>query len=88
MQPSVRGAARLTALMESKNNTSKIIFLGTGTSEGVPRVSCLVKVVRFITSHMYQHSCKVCTDSVKQGSTNRRRNTSIMIQYFNADSNM
>jgi len=53
---------------------SKIIFLGTGTSEGIPRVSCLLK-----------KECLVCCDAVKPGSKNRRRNTSIMIQYYNKE---
>ena len=50
---------------------SRIIFLGTGTSEGVPRVSCLTNPVS---------QCKVCPDAIKKGSPNRRRNTSILIQ--------
>ena len=50
---------------------SRIIFLGTGTSEGVPRVSCLTNPAS---------QCKVCPDAIKKGSPNRRRNTSILIQ--------
>ena len=53
---------------------AKIIFLGTGTSEGVPRISCLVNE---------EKKCIVCIDSIKLNSKNRRRNTSILIQYKN-----
>ena len=50
---------------------SRIVFLGTGTSEGVPRVSCLTNP---------DSDCPVCPDAVKPGSPNRRRNTSLLIQ--------
>ena len=50
---------------------SRIVFLGTGTSEGVPRVSCLSNP---------ESTCVVCPDAVKPGSRNRRRNTSLLIQ--------
>ncbi|MFL2665059.1 MAG: MBL fold metallo-hydrolase [Dehalococcoidia bacterium] len=53
---------------------AKIIFLGTGTSEGVPRVSCLISKNK---------KCDVCFDSMKLNSKNRRRNTSILIQHKN-----
>ena len=55
---------------------SRIIFLGTGTSEGVPRVSCLTNPAS---------QCKVCPDAIKKGSPNRRRNTSILIPRQLAD---
>lgn len=48
---------------------SRIIFLGTGTSSGVPHVTCVMK-----------GKCKTCTDAIKLGSKNKRRNTSIIIQ--------
>ncbi len=51
--------------------SSRIVFLGTGTSEGVPRVSCLTNP---------DSECVVCPDAVKPGSPNRRRNTSLLIQ--------
>ncbi|XP_020576640.1 putative hydrolase C777.06c [Phalaenopsis equestris] len=51
---------------------SEIIFLGTGTSEGIPRVSCLTNPSK---------SCKVCLKATEPGSKNRRRNTSIVIRY-------
>ncbi len=50
---------------------SRIVFLGTGTSEGVPRVSCLTNP---------DSECVVCPDAIKPGSPNRRRNTSLLIQ--------
>ncbi|MCX8276650.1 MAG: MBL fold metallo-hydrolase [Dehalococcoidia bacterium] len=50
---------------------SRIVFLGTGTSEGVPRVSCLTNP---------NSDCPVCPDAMKPGSPNRRRNTSLLIQ--------
>ena len=57
--------------MSNSSPGSRIVFLGTGTSEGVPRVSCLTRTDRV---------CKVCTDAIKPGSPNRRRNTSLLIQ--------
>ena len=48
----------------------EIVFLGTGTSEGVPRVSCLTN----------DSNCKVCNDAVKPNSKNRRLNTSILLK--------
>lgn len=51
-------------------NNSELIFLGTGTSEGIPRVSCLTQSDKI---------CDVCGDSIIPGSLNRRRNTSILI---------
>lgn len=51
---------------------SEIVFLGTGTSEGVPRVSCLTR---------QPQTCRVCPDAVRPGSRNRRRNTSLLIRF-------
>ncbi len=47
------------------------MFLGTGTSEGIPRVTCLTAD---------PPTCPVCTDAMRPGSKNRRRNTSLVIQ--------
>jgi phosphoribosyl 1,2-cyclic phosphodiesterase len=55
---------------------SRIVFLGTGTSEGVPRVSCLTNP---------DSTCIVCPDAMKPGSPNRRRNTSLLVQRHLAD---
>ncbi|KAG6669165.1 hypothetical protein CIPAW_01G224100 [Carya illinoinensis] len=51
---------------------SEIIFMGTGTSEGVPRVSCLTNPLK---------TCPVCSKAVEPGNKNRRLNTSILIRY-------
>jgi phosphoribosyl 1,2-cyclic phosphodiesterase len=49
----------------------ELIFLGTGTSEGVPRVSCLTEC---------PVTCKTCKDAVLVGSKNRRRNCSLLLR--------
>lgn len=51
---------------------SEIIFIGTGTSEGIPRVSCLTDPVK---------KCLVCSKAAEPGNINRRRNTSLLIRY-------
>ncbi|KAJ4951309.1 hypothetical protein NE237_028141 [Protea cynaroides] len=51
---------------------SEIIFLGTGTSEGIPRVSCLTDPAE---------KCAVCFKATEFGNKNRRLNTSILIRY-------
>ena len=55
---------------------TKVVFLGSGTSEGVPRVTCLTDPDK---------GCVVCVDSMRPGSKNRRRNTSLLIQRRDAD---
>ncbi|KAG6543473.1 hypothetical protein Mapa_015143 [Marchantia paleacea] len=61
---------------DSQTGTSDMIFLGTGTSEGVPRVSCLTHTsVR----------CPVCWGAAQLGNKNRRRNTSLLVRYVAAD---
>ena len=52
------------------NLIKEIVFMGTGTSEGVPRVSCLTN----------NSNCKVCNDAIKPNSKNRRYNTSILLK--------
>ncbi|KAK4529886.1 hypothetical protein CCYA_CCYA02G0743 [Cyanidiococcus yangmingshanensis] len=50
-----------------------IVFLGTATSEGVPRVSCLTE--------QPAPRCRVCVDaSTRPQSPNRRRNTSLVVR--------
>ncbi|CAH1422778.1 unnamed protein product [Lactuca virosa] len=50
----------------------EIIFMGTGTSEGVPRVSCLTHPLK---------KCPVCSKAVVRGNKNKRLNTSLLIRY-------
>ena len=54
-------------------NNGKLIFLGTGSSDGIPRVSCLTDP---------NSNCKVCNDAQNPDSKNRRRNTSVAIKSF------
>ncbi len=73
---SISGTTKNNSSLESTTGAnsaakSRIVFLGTGTSEGVPRVSCLTNP---------DSNCLVCPDAVKPGSPNRRRNTSLLIQ--------
>ncbi|KAK9066179.1 hypothetical protein SSX86_013500 [Deinandra increscens subsp. villosa] len=50
----------------------EIIFIGTGTSEGIPRVSCLTDPIK---------KCVVCSKAVEPGNKNKRLNTSILIRF-------
>ncbi|KAI9161928.1 hypothetical protein LWI28_022088 [Acer negundo] len=50
----------------------EIIFVGTGTSEGIPRVSCLTNPSK---------KCPVCTKSAEPINRNKRLNTSMLIRY-------
>lgn len=50
----------------------EIIFMGTGTSEGIPRVSCLTDPMK---------TCPVCSKALEPGSKNRRLNTGLLIRY-------
>ncbi|KAI5068479.1 hypothetical protein GOP47_0016824 [Adiantum capillus-veneris] len=60
---------------ELDRGKSYLLFLGTGTSEGIPRVSCLTNL---------ETKCPVCWSAVEIGSKNRRRNTSILIRMSTA----
>ncbi|KAL5579477.1 hypothetical protein UlMin_011919 [Ulmus minor] len=64
--------AKENAGAELSNDRSEIIFLGTGTSEGIPRVSCLSNPLK---------TCEVCSKAVEPGNKNRRLNTSILVRY-------
>uniref|UniRef100_A0A0E0ERF6 Metallo-beta-lactamase domain-containing protein n=2 Tax=Oryza meridionalis TaxID=40149 RepID=A0A0E0ERF6_9ORYZ len=57
---------------EKQRQQSELIFLGTGTSEGIPRVSCLTNPSK---------TCAVCTKAAEPGNRNRRRNTSILLRH-------
>lgn len=59
-------------IAERSGDQSEIIFLGTGTSEGIPRVSCLTNPV---------DTCPVCSKATEPDNKNRRHNTSILIRY-------
>ncbi|PWA63943.1 metallo-hydrolase/oxidoreductase superfamily protein [Artemisia annua] len=50
----------------------ELIFIGTGSSEGIPRVSCLTNPLK---------KCEVCSKAVEPGNKNRRLNTSVLIRY-------
>eukprot|EP00741_Cyanophora_paradoxa_P014941 tig00020830_g14415.t1 len=56
--------------------SAEIVFMGTGTSAGIPLVSCLVR--RPIP-------CAACASALKPGSKDRRRNTGLLIRYPHAD---
>lgn len=58
------------------NTNGEVIFLGTGTSEGIPRVSCLTRD---------PVTCPVCQSAMEPGSPNRRRNTSVLLRYQHPD---
>ncbi|CAD5322982.1 unnamed protein product [Arabidopsis thaliana] len=61
------------ALVSSSDESSEIVFMGTGTSEGIPRVSCLTNPLK---------TCSVCTKATEPGNRNRRLNTSILVRYI------
>ncbi|XP_021902828.1 putative hydrolase C777.06c isoform X1 [Carica papaya] len=60
------------AVVDLPVEQSEIIFMGTGTSEGIPRVSCLTNPLK---------KCLVCTKALEPGNKNKRLNTSILIRY-------
>ncbi|XAR49936.1 Phosphoribosyl 1,2-cyclic phosphate phosphodiesterase [Bertholletia excelsa] len=64
--------------VEKPVEQSEIIFMGTGTSEGIPRVSCLTNPEKI---------CPVCSKAAEPGNKNRRRNTSILIRYPRSSGN-
>lgn len=75
---SVNGSSRSShivraSLHSSSVEQSEIIFIGTGTSEGIPRVSCLTNPIK---------TCPVCSKATDLGSKNRRLNTSLLLRFF------
>eukprot|EP01122_Echinamoeba_exundans_P005412 TRINITY_DN15570_c0_g1_i1.p1 TRINITY_DN15570_c0_g1~~TRINITY_DN15570_c0_g1_i1.p1 ORF type:complete len:325 (+),score=21.54 TRINITY_DN15570_c0_g1_i1:361-1335(+) len=57
-------------------NEPCLIFVGAGSSTGTPRATCLMK---------HPVACKVCSDAIKPGSKNRRKNPSLLVRYRNKD---
>jgi len=57
---------------EEPNLNSTLIFVGTGSSTGIPRLPCLIDK---------KSNCPSCKDALLYGSKNRRRNPSLLIQY-------
>jgi phosphoribosyl 1,2-cyclic phosphodiesterase len=71
----------------------EIIFVGTGTSEGIPVASCLTKGFERdedvqLGGGEEEAPCRVCFDAMRTDvrSPNRRRNTSMMIRWRRAPS--
>ncbi|CAA3010868.1 Hypothetical predicted protein [Olea europaea subsp. europaea] len=72
LQASLRsGPASYESGAQASVEQSEIIFLGTGTSEGIPRVSCLTNPIK---------KCPVCSKAMEPGNKNRRLNTSLLIR--------
>ncbi|KAJ4898058.1 Metallo-hydrolase/oxidoreductase superfamily protein [Raphanus sativus] len=72
LQSNYANAADDAPLVTSPGDHSEIVFIGTGTSEGIPRVSCLTNPLK---------TCSVCTKATEPGNKNRRLNTSILVRY-------
>jgi len=64
-----------TAILAIMNDQSSayVLFLGTGTSEYVPRMSCLTN------TDPNDEICQTCFEAAKPNSKSRRRNCSILI---------
>ncbi|OAY36495.1 putative hydrolase C777.06c isoform X2 [Manihot esculenta] len=75
LQASFISNASGNADAESPLDQSEIIFMGTGTSEGIPRLSCLTNPSK---------ECPVCSKAVEPGNKNRRLNTGLLIRYSGA----
>lgn len=56
---------------------AKFLFMGTGTSEGIPILSCLIKETQG------KDPCTVCSKAIIPGNKNHRRNTGGAIIYEN-----
>ena len=70
--------------MEEQKRGSEIIFLGSGPSGLIPRVSCLTEPLK----EDGRRRCKVCEDAyLNHNSKNRRGNTSLLIRYAHPDGN-
>jgi len=70
--------------MEEQKRGSEIIFIGSGPSGLIPRVSCLTEPLK----EDGRRRCKVCEDAyLNHNSKNRRGNTSLLIRYAHPDGN-
>lgn len=54
---------------------AKFLFMGTGTSEGIPVLSCLIE------ENQGLKSCNACSKAILPGNKNHRRNTGGAIIY-------
>uniref|UniRef100_A0A6N2N2E6 Metallo-beta-lactamase domain-containing protein n=2 Tax=Salix viminalis TaxID=40686 RepID=A0A6N2N2E6_SALVM len=72
LQACLQSNASRNADANLQADQSEIIFMGTGTSEGIPRLSCLTNP---------SNKCPVCSKAVEPGNKNRRLNTSLLIRY-------
>lgn len=57
---------------ETWHEETDLIFMGTGSSGGTPKLTCLTK--------KGVEPCLTCFDAAKPGSPNNRRNTSVLIR--------
>ncbi|CAK7356870.1 unnamed protein product [Dovyalis caffra] len=72
LQACLQSNASRNADAQLQADQSEIIFMGTGTSEGIPRLSCLTNP---------SNKCPVCSKAVEPGNKNRRLNTGLLIRY-------
>ncbi|GJJ68254.1 phosphoribosyl 1,2-cyclic phosphate phosphodiesterase [Entomortierella parvispora] len=71
------GTMAIAAMTAGAAGATELIFLGTGTSSGVPSVPCLTDP---------NPTCKVCLSTLKpEGVKNIKRNTSAMIHFMHKD---
>ncbi|KAL3632927.1 hypothetical protein CASFOL_025911 [Castilleja foliolosa] len=70
--PSFKGSINGSDGSQFPVDQSDIIFIGTGTSEGIPRVSCLTDPKR---------TCPVCSKATEYDNKNRRLNTSLLVRF-------
>ncbi|XP_071901343.1 putative hydrolase C777.06c isoform X2 [Coffea arabica] len=60
----------------------EVVFVGTGTSEGIPRVSCLTNPTKTCPKILFLLPfLQVCAQAAEPGNRNRRLNTSLLIRF-------